>query len=184
LITRERVRLRAPSRDDIPRFVVWLNDPEVRQGLSLYLPLSMDEEQAWFENMIKRPAEERPMVIEIRSGESWTPVGNCGFHQVDWRNRSGEVGIFIGEKTYWNQGIGTEVMVMLVEHGFATLNMNRIFLRVFADNLRAIRSYEKTGFVHEGRMRQAEYHGGQYVDVLFMSILRSEWQDRQGVRPG
>jgi len=177
MITRERVRLRAPGRDDLPRFVAWLNDPDVRQGLSLYLPLSLDQEQEWYENMLKTPADEHPLVIEIRSGDAWIPVGNCGFHQLDWRNRSAELGIFIGEKSYWSQGYGSEVMSMLLEHGFATLNLNRIYLRVFADNLRAIRSYEKSGFVHEGNMRQAEYHHNQFVDILFMSVLRSEWQD-------
>jgi RimJ/RimL family protein N-acetyltransferase len=55
--------------------------------------------------------------------------------------------------------------------------LHRIFLRVHADNQRAIRVYEKIGFVHEGRQRQAEFHGGQYHDLLFMSMLRPEWEE-------
>ena len=67
-------------------------------------------------------------------------------------------------------------MRLILKHGFETLNLNRIFLRVYANNPRAIRSYEKVGFVHEGTMRQSAYKDGQYIDVVFMSILRSEWQ--------
>lgn len=177
LINGDRVRLRAIEREDLPRFVEWLNDPDVIQGLSIYLPLSFADEQNWFENVLKSPPAERPLAIDLRAGSDWVPVGNCGFHVIDWKNRSGELGISIGEKLYWNQGYGTEVMKLLLRHGFETLNLNRIYLRVFVNNLRAIRSYEKSGFTHEGRQRQAEFRQGQYLDVLSMSILRSEWKE-------
>ena len=104
-------------------------------------------------------------------------IGNSGFFNIDWRNRGAELGIVIGDKAYWNKGYGTEVMRLLLHHGFTTLNLHRIFLRVFEGNPRAIRAYEKAGFVHEGRMRQAEFRDGKYLDVLLMSVLRPEWQE-------
>lgn len=188
MIYGKRVRLRAPERSDIPQFAAWLNDPEVRAGLLINLPMSVAEEENWFESMLKRPAAEHPMVIEIRkegageaggagtATESWEMIGNCGYNDIDWRCRAGELGIFIGAKQYWNQGYGTEVMELLVRHGFETLNLNRVCLQVYANNPRAVRSYEKAGFVHEGCKRQAMYKDGQYVDILLMSVLRSEWQ--------
>ena len=175
MIYGEGIRLRAIEKDDLPLFVEWLNDPKVRQGLLIYLPFSQAEEQQWFEAMLKQPQEEHPLVIEIEEQEQWIPVGNCGFSTVNWRVRSAEVGIVIGEKSYWNQGHGTKAMRLLLRHGFKTLNLNRVFLRVFEHNPRAARSYEKAGFVHEGRMRQAHFHEGQYFDVILMSVLRSEW---------
>lgn len=175
MIYGERIRLRHVEKEDLPRFVEWLNDPEVVQGLLLYTPLSMAEEEEWFENMLKRPIEERPLCIDTKEGGEWKLLGNCGLFSIDWRNRSAELGIFIGDKSYWDQGYGSEALKLLLRHGFSTLNLNRIFLRVFEDNPRAIRAYEKTGFVHEGRQRQAEFHGGQFHDVLFMSVLRPEW---------
>ena len=177
MIYGDRVRLRHVEREDLPRFVDWLNDPDIRQGLMLYLPLSMAEEEQWFENMLKTPRDERPLVIEARSGESWRMIGNSGFHNLDWRSRNAELGIFIGDKSYWGQGYGTEVMRLLLHHGFTTLNLHLIYLRVYEDNKRAIRSYEKAGFVHDGRLRQAIYKGGEYVDLVYMSVLRSEWQE-------
>ena len=177
MIYGERVRLRHVEREDLPRFVEWLNDPEVSLGLSIHIPLSMDEEESWYEQVLKSPNEERPLCIEARHEEGWKLIGNSGFFTVDWRNRNAEFGIFIGERADWNHGYGTEVVKLILEHGFSTLNLHRIFLRVFADNQRAIRVYEKIGFVHEGRQRQAEFHGGQYHDILFMSMLRSEWEE-------
>lgn len=176
MIYGERIRLRAVERSDLPRFVEWLNDPEVVAGLMIYLPLSQADEDSWFEEMQKSPAAQHPMVIEIRNQDSWLAIGDCSFMGIDHRIRSGEIGIFIGRKDLWNQGYGTETMRLLLKHGFKTLNLNRIFLRVFETNKRAIRSYEKAGFVHEGRMRQAQFIDGKYEDVLLMSVLRSEWQ--------
>jgi RimJ/RimL family protein N-acetyltransferase len=176
MIYGDRVRLRHVEREDLAQFQKWLNDPEVRQGLSIYLPLSLSEEQNWFENMLKSSIDERPLVIEVKQNDDhWLMIGNSGFHNIEWRHRSAELGIFIGDKSYWDQGYGTEVMKLLLNLGFSTLNLHRIYLCVFEDNPRAIRSYEKAGFVHEGRQRQAEYHNGKFHDVLFMSVLRPEW---------
>lgn len=178
MIYGERVRLRGVERDDLPRFVAWLNDPEVRQNLLMQTPLTQAMEENWFESMLKRPPEEHPLMIEVRQGEAWSPVGDCSLFGIHWPIRSAEVGIFIGEKSLWNQGYGTEAMRLLLRHGFETLNLNRIYLRVFETNPRAVRSYEKAGFTLEGRERQGMYQDGQYIDVLLMSILRREWLEQ------
>ncbi len=178
MIEGERIRLRAIERDDLPRFVTWLNDPEVLRGLLIYAPLSLPQEEIWFQHMLERPVEEQPLVIEVRMPEGWVPVGNIALDRVNWKERSAEVGIVIGEKIFWNQGYGREAMSLIVRYGFNELNLNRIFLRVYETNQRAIKSYERAGFVLEGRLRQDHFQDGQYIDVLLMSVLRSEWKEK------
>lgn len=175
MIYGDRLRLRAAERDDLPLFVAWLNDPEVRQFLFMNLPLSAAQEERWFEDMQKAPPAEHVLVIEIRGDNGWTAIGNTSLMNIDWINRLAEVGIFIGEKSFWSQGYGREVMRMMLKHGFETLNLNRIWLRVYEFNKRGIRAYERAGFKHEGRQRQAIFKDGHYHDVLFMSVLRDEW---------
>ena len=175
MILAERTRLRAAERNDLLQFVLWLNDPEVRAGLEMFMPLSLTEEERWYEQMLKAPSGEHVLVIEVKDPDAWRSIGTCGLHSIDWRSRSAEAGISIGEKNCWNRGYGTQVMRLLVQHGFDTLNLNRVYLKVYSNNLRAIRCYEKAGFVHEGRFRQAQYQDGQYFDILVMSMLRSEW---------
>lgn len=177
MIQGKTVRLRAPTRTDLPQFVAWLNDPEVTAGLLVSLPMSLEDEEAWFTGMLNRPLAEHPLVIEIQQAKEWVAIGNCGVHNIDWRARSAEVGIFIGEKSLWNKGYGSDAMRLLLTHCFKTLNLNRVALDVYETNLRAIRSYEKVGFVHEGRKRQAMYKEGKYIDILIMSILREEWKE-------
>ena len=121
----------------------------------------------------------RPLAIEVRDGNDWRHAGNIGFMHLDWTARCAEFGIFIGDTSLWDKGYGTEAVNLLLVHGFQTLNLNRIYLRVFSTNLRALRSYEKTGFVLEGTLRQAVYRHGQFIDVHIMSVLRPEWAARQ-----
>ena len=173
----KRLRLRSAERTDIPRFVTWLNDPEVRQYLLLSYPLSQAFEEKWFESMIAQGMAEQVLVIERKLGEDYEPIGNTSFMHVDWVSRSAEIGIFIGEKKVWSQGYGREGMRLMLRHGFNHMNLNRIFLRVIEHNLRGIKAYEHAGFVHEGRLRQDVFREGTYRDVLVMSVLKQEWQD-------
>jgi len=180
MILGENIRFRAIEREDLPYFVRWLNDPEVRQGLTMRYPLSLAEEEEWFASMINRPPEDRPMAIEIQPNpkkDAWEFVGNCGFISTDWESRAAEFGIHIGEKKYWDQGYGTKAVQLLLKHGFDSLNLHRIYLRVFESNQRAIHSYQKAGFTLEGKMREAHYMDGKYIDVLLMSILQPEWRE-------
>src|SRR5690606_5943840 len=139
--------------------------------------MSQADEEHWFDQMLQRPPELHPMMIDISTPDGWLPIGDCGFNQLSWVNRSAELGIVIGEKRFWGQGYGRDALRLLLRFGFNTLNLNRISLQVHADNVRGIRSYEKAGFVHEGRERQGAYKNGEYKDVLIMSVLRSEWED-------
>ena len=63
----------------------------------------------------------------------------------------------------------------MLDYGFDQLNFHRIYLRVFAENIRGVHAYEKIGFVHEGRFRETNWRHGRWQDLLVMSILRREW---------
>ena len=72
------------------------------------------------------------------------------------------------------QGLGQEATRLLVDYAFTYLNMNRISLRVLADDARAVGAYCKAGFREEGRLRQAALVAGDFHDELVMSVLRAE----------
>ncbi len=180
MIYGERIRLRSIEREDIPRFVEWLNDPDVTAGLLINLPMSSWEETHWFENLASSNAEERPLALDaLLPDKSWKHIGNVGLHQIERINRCAVFGIFIGDKAYWNNGYGSEATRLTLQHGFETLNLNRIYLHVFETNPRAIHVYDKIGFIREGNLRQATFRDGRYIDTLVMSMLRSEWDAKK-----
>ncbi|MEI8133041.1 MAG: GNAT family protein [Leptolinea sp.] len=175
----KRIRLRGAEQTDLPNFVRWMNDPEVIQNLLIYTPISSADEQSWFDSMVKNPKEEHEYIIEVFLDTQWLPIGSTGLHAVDWKNRSTEIGISIGEKEYWNHGYGRETMRLMLRHVFNDLNLNRVCLSVFETNQRARKAYLDCGFVEEGRLRQDVYKNGQYLDVFVMSVLRREWLDTE-----
>jgi RimJ/RimL family protein N-acetyltransferase len=179
MILGQRIRLRPVEKDDLPRFVKWLADPELRAHLASYLPLSQVQEERWFDRNVTA-GDLQTWAIDAQPSDMavgpWVHIGSCGYHHIDWRSRVGEVGILIGARDYWSKGYGTDAMQTLVAWGFYTLNLNRVCLRVFDDNPRAIRCYEKVGFQAEGRLRQDNFYNGAFRNTLIMGVLREDWE--------
>jgi RimJ/RimL family protein N-acetyltransferase len=171
MIRGEKTRLRALEHDDLPHFVRWINDPEVRRFMTLRYPLSMTEEENWWTGFLER-RDDYIFAIEVEDGSY---IGNIGLHKVDRENRQAMLGIIIGNKAYWGQGYGADAIQAMLRWAFEYMNLNRVYLTVYAYNKRAIRCYEKCGIRHEGAMRQARYTGGQYHDELMMAILQDEF---------
>jgi RimJ/RimL family protein N-acetyltransferase len=171
MLTGERVTLRAIERDDLPRYVQWLNEPAILAFFGPNLPMSLEQETQWYENMLN-DGSVCNFAIEFDSQH----IGGAGLSNIDNRHRSAEVGLFIGVSDMWDKGLGGDTLRTLLRYGFEQHNLNRIYLRVFAENKRAVHLYEKLGFQHEGCWRQAEFRHGRYQDMLWMSILRQEWQ--------
>ncbi len=167
----KRVVLRAIEPEDLPQYVRWFADTDMLKYFGFYYPMNLAQETDWYEGQ-NQDADRINFAVDHEDQH----IGGCGFASLDRRNRNGEVGLFIGEKSLWGQGLGQDILTTLVEYGFDYLNLHRLFLRVFAENARAVRAYEKVGFLHEGRFRDAEWRHGRWHDMLFMSVLSHEWR--------
>jgi len=167
----ERIRLRTIEREDIPRFLEWLNDPDVTRYLQLYLPFSRAEEEEWFERHLEDEGS-RVFAIETEEGRH---IGNVGLEDINWKDRHAKLGIFIGEKGSWDRGYGTDAVRTVLRLAFLEMGLHRISLHVFGFNQRARRCYEKAGFHAEGWLREAHFTDGRYHDVLLMGILAQEF---------
>jgi RimJ/RimL family protein N-acetyltransferase len=170
LLQGEKVRLRAPERMDIPAFLRWLNDQDVTEFLDIEPPMGMEQEEAWFDSL--RNSDTEVFSIETHDGEL---VGNIGLMKFDWVARKVTIGIVIGEKSHWGSGYGSDAVKTLLRYLFDELNMNRVYLEVDTANQRAVRCYEKCGFVREGILRQVRWKRGRFKDNYAMSILKDEW---------
>jgi diamine N-acetyltransferase len=170
----ERVYLRAGERSDIPNWVRWLSDGETTSFLSMRAPMSVAMEEEWFEEMVAHQGKEVfHFVICMTEGDR--PIGSLSLFNIDYVNGNAGIGISIGEKALWGQGLGTDAMFALLDFSFGMLRLERLWLEVYDFNKRARRSYDKCGFTLEGVERHAVFKEGRYVDVELMSILRDEW---------
>jgi RimJ/RimL family protein N-acetyltransferase len=169
------VNLRAQDMDDLERNTRWINDREVTHFLAARYQFPLIAEESWLlERSRTMPSyADMGLAIDTKDGRH---IGNVGLHRGSPEERTCELGIMIGEKDCWGGGYGTDALRTIARFAFEEMNMNRIGLDVYAFNTRAMRAYEKAGFVEEGRRRQDLYKDGEYHDVVMMSLLREDWE--------
>lgn len=173
-IVGQRIYLRPLDEADLDRCLRWINDSEVLVTLGRRHPLGRTAEQEWLREQYK---SEDQMTLAIVLVDGDRHIGNCGFNEIDYVNRCGMFGILIGEKDVWGQGYGPEAADLILGYGFEQLGLHRIGLEVYSHNPRALRAYEKAGFVREGVLRESYFRNGVYHDTIVMAVLESEWRN-------
>lgn len=175
--TGELVRLNAYDPEkDTEVMARWNLNSEYQQlsdsgPARLWTPKQMKE---WFEKHL-----DEIYGFTIRTIEDDRVIGMVDLAGIDWLSGNCWVGIGIGDREYWGKGYGSEAMKLILRFGFEQLNLKRVSLTVFEYNQRAYRSYIKCGFKEEGRLRQWMQRSGERSDLVFMGILREEWDAAQ-----
>lgn len=171
-IVGERIYLSPVNPEDNEKYVEWLNDLKLSLNLTMAPKIiSLEKEKEILENMSKEGYN-----FAIVEKEKDKVIGNCGLMDVEFVHGTAELGIFIGEKDYWNKGYGTEVINLLLDYAFNLLNLNNIMLKVHSFNKRAVKCYKKCGFKEIGRRRNAFVVGEDKYDDIFMDILAEEFE--------
>ena len=168
-----RVVLRPLAAGDLRRLVKWYSDPQVIHFLGRGSAVTLAEQERWFREYERKP-DEQVFAIEIGGKH----VGNLGLHKVDRVHRKADLGIMIGEASFWSRGYGTEAIDLALRYAFDGLGLNKVSLEVLEYNDRGIRAYEKCGFQREGVHREDIYKDGRFFDVVRMGILAREFRVR------
>jgi len=179
IFTGKLVRLSAFDPEEMSKaFARWsLNSEYLRLLNSSPHPMQSAKSTAkWMEKEVEElsPAS---YYFSIRTLAEDKPIGELNLDVVNWPGRDAFVGLGIGETEYWSKGYGTDVMKVLLRFAFTEINLRRVTLTVFEYNPRAIRSYEKAGFCHEGHLRNYLNREGRRWNELYMGILREEWME-------
>ena len=165
-IAGQKCYLSPMSVDDAEKYTEWLNDFSVTVTLNTVdTILSVDKER----DELKALA--RGYNFSIIDSKTNKVIGSGGFFNVDLVNKNAEFGLFIGDKTFWNRGYGTEASQLLLDFGFNVLNLYHVSLKVFDFNHRAIKCYEKVGFQNVGKFTEIREIAGKRYDMYFMEIL-------------
>ena len=171
------VQLGAVDPEEFSRaFASWRRDSELMRLMDMDVVRlsSQKDSQSWAEKELDEQQLSQHW-FTIRTLADNKMIGDIGLYVFNWAGRDAFVGLAVGDREYWGKGYGTEAMNLVLRYGFMEVNLRRVTLTVFEYNPRAIRSYEKVGFRHEGRLRQVLNKEGKRWDMLFMGILREEW---------
>ena len=166
------VRLAPLTHADSDTFFSWINQRRLVLSSGYYSPISDVAHAAWFERIRSDP---NVKIFGIREDPGDRLIGSCQLHSLDPVARCAELQIRIGAEDGRGKGFGKQSVALLLEHAFADLNLNRVFLHVLEDNPRAIRAYLANGFQHEGVLRQSAFVDGEYKNMIVMGILSKEY---------
>jgi RimJ/RimL family protein N-acetyltransferase len=176
----DMVRLIVDETEEIARALGrWSRDSEYWRLASMddSLPRSEKLVKEWIEKIREKDPFDSYR-FSIRKLTDNNLIGDICLDIVGWHRTEAFVGISIGEREEWGKGYGSDAMHLILRYAFLELNLKRVSLDVFSYNQRAIRSYEKAGFIREGCQRGMLLKDGQRYDMLFMGILREEWLEK------
>jgi RimJ/RimL family protein N-acetyltransferase len=99
-------------------------------------------------------------------------IGGIGIHQQqDIMRKNAELGYWLAQP-FWGNGIITRAIPQIVDYGFKTFDITRIFARPFSNNLRSIRVLEKCGFIHEATFKKTIWKNDEFLDEHFYAIRK------------
>lgn len=168
MLTGTKICLTELRYEDSEALFTWINDPDTVRFNAPYAPVHEPGHTAWLEKVTKDPSR---IVFGIRDLEGQHLVGVVQLIDLHPIHRSAELVIRIGTDTDRGRGLGTEAVKLAIKFGFRHRNLQRIWLRVFADNPRAIRAYEKAGLQREGTLQRACFIDGTWRDEVVMAVL-------------
>lgn len=162
------IYLRLMTGEDTDRIVAWRNSDAVRKNFIYQELFTREGHEEWVRSMVNTGRVAQLMICLAQGCE---PVGSVYVRDIERRHRKAEYGIFIGEAQARGRGIGTAAARLMLKYCFEELGLHRVFLRVYADNAQAVRSYEKAGFVREAYLRDDVWVDGRYRDIVLMGVL-------------
>ena len=160
--------------NDAVKFAEWHNDMDIIVN-NYYHATAFSLETA-IEDYELKSKRHVYSIVDLETDEL---LGYCDLSDIDNLNQTAKCGICIGNKTYWNNGYGTEALYLLIDYGFRALNLHNIIIDVYEYNKGAIKCYEKIGFKKIGIRREALQRDLKRHDIVFMDLIPNEFYKKE-----
>ena len=148
----------------------WRNSEDVRKYMYIDHTITKEEHDRWLNSLIGKKDRKTWVVYSDKY-----PVGIAQLSYIDFDNKNAEWGVYIGDNHFRGIGLGSRILITLINYVFDEIKFNRMHTRVLANNSSALKLYEKLGFQKEGILRKHLYRDGEYLDIVIMGILKEEW---------
>lgn len=162
------IYLRLMTAADTDLIVAWRNKDFVRKNFIYQELFTREGHEDWVRNKVETGQVVQMIICDLLTD---MPFGSVYIRDIDRVHNKAEYGIFIGEDDARGRGVGTAAARLMLRYCFEEEKLHRIYLRVYSDNLQAIRSYEKAGFAREGLLRDDVRIDGKYRDIQWMAAV-------------
>jgi RimJ/RimL family protein N-acetyltransferase len=157
MITDSKVRLKEKSLADAAADYTWKTDPELAElDAAPQLKINFQDYLAEYLRELHHPSPKRKrFAIETPDGKH---IGNCTYYDINMAKGEAELGIIIGDRSYWDKGYGSSAVTTLVNYIFQQTKLNRIYLKTLASNIRAQKCFAKCDFTPYGHLNRNGYN--------------------------
>lgn len=162
------IYLRLMTHEDTDLIVSWRNSDPVRKNFIYQELFTREGHENWIRTQVDTGRVVQTVICDLASDK---PLGSVYIRDIDRHHNKAEYGIFIGEADARGRGVGTAAAKLMLRYCFEEEELHRIYLRAFAENLQAIGSYEKAGFVREGLLKDDVCIDGVYRDIVWMAAV-------------
>lgn len=172
----EKVILRPLEKEDKDQIHKFRNDGEITHLLGGF---SVGYSRQAIEEKIENWGNSHNTIMwAVAEKETNKCIGHIGLYDIDYVSRRAEIGMLIGEKQYWGQGIGLGITETVTDFAFKQLNIHSVQAKVLETNLASLRVFNKLGFKKDGKIRDFQFRNGDFISAVLLSILDKEWKEK------
>ena len=161
----EDIVLKSLEQKNIEDLRILRNKKENRKCFIYQNEITKEEQEKWYKNYLKK--ENDIMFSAFINGVLEKPIGYAALYDIDKNSKKCEFGRIIVDKSRVSKkGIGYQITKCLCEIGFEKLGLEMIYLEVFSDNIPAIKTYLKVGFVEKNRYKK------EGKEIIYMELYK------------
>ncbi len=159
---------------DLNLILTWRNNPKLRKYFREVKEINSYEQKKWLKKVSQKDADE--VFFGIRKKNSDDLLGVCGLNYINWINRNCQFSLYIGIETLYidKNGWADEATKLLINYGFKTLNLNKIFVEVYEYDTQKIDLLKINKFKIEGALKEHIFKNGQYYTSYIYSLLSKD----------
>ncbi len=154
----------------------WMNDPKIMKYLeSRFTHHTIESLKKYVQDKEKKGDE---IIFAIISKRENKHIGNIKIGPINKIHKFADIGLLIGNKSFWGRGIATEAIGLIVDYAFNKLNIHKLMAGVYSENIASIKAFKKNGFKEEGISRKQYLCNGKYVDRINLGILKNDFEKK------
>ena len=154
---------------DAPLMLEWMHDSNVVEFFGVdFSSKTLNDAEQFILNSFTEDNQNFAIVDEFDEYQ-----GTISLKNIDYKNMNAEYAISI-RSSAMGKGFSKDATDKLLTYAFERLNLNRVYLCVASDNIRAIKFYKKYGFIYEGKFTNHIRRNDNFVDLEWYYILKKE----------
>jgi len=172
-LTTSRLLLRPLTRDDVSDiYVGWLNDPAVNQYLETRFAIQTLDSCLAFVDSIN--ADQNSKLFGMFDLHGNSHIGNIKLGPINTQHKTGDLSLFIGDKSFWRNGLATEAICAITRWAFESLGLEKVEAGCYEENTGSLRAFLKCGYSVEGYLRKHVQMNDRRIGCFKLGIAKSE----------